>query len=142
MSTNKISKLFIRGHHASMEMWTPKVTDDSLYLKCENGNENDSGKYAVVLMTGGQTVWYIAKNLSKTVKLFLTLPNCVIKCKDVRKRINYGAGYGLKIPTYTGFSDIDFGFFDMCLLHRDSTLSYKFGKIYERTIVIRKKNCY
>ena len=27
----------------------------------------------------------------------------------------------------------------MCLLHRDSTLSYKFGKIYERTIVIRKK---
>ena len=103
MSTNKISKLFIRGHHTSMEMWTPKVTDDSLYLKCENGNENDSGKYAVVLMTGGQTVWYIAKNLSKTVKLFLTLPNCVIKCKDVRKRINYGAGYGLKIPAHYRF---------------------------------------
>lgn len=124
MSTNKISKLllrnveekialiiekkisfdsFIRGHHASMEIWTPKVTDGSLYLKCENGNENDSDKYAVVLMTGGQTGCYIPKNLSKTVKLFLTLPNCVINCIDVRKRINYGAGYGLKIPAHYRF---------------------------------------
>ena len=28
---------FIRGYHAYMEIWTPKVGDDSLYLKCEDG---------------------------------------------------------------------------------------------------------
>ena len=36
-----------------MEIWTPKVRDDSLYLKCEDGNKHD--KYVVAVIIGGQT---------------------------------------------------------------------------------------
>lgn len=35
--------------------------------------------------------------MSKKFKLFLTLLNCVIKCKTDGKRIKWGAGYGLEI---------------------------------------------
>ena len=38
------------------------------------------------------------KNLSKIFEPFLTLPNCVIKCKIVEKRINRGAGCGPEVP--------------------------------------------
>ena len=51
-------------------------------------------------MSGEQTGGYIPKNLSKTVKLFLTLLNCNKKSKDVQKCINYGAGYGLENPVH------------------------------------------
>ena len=33
-----------------METWAPKVGDDSLHLKCEDGNEDN--KYAVTVMIG------------------------------------------------------------------------------------------
>ena len=37
-----------------MEIWTPKVGDDSLYLKCED--ENKHNKYAVALVIRGKTL--------------------------------------------------------------------------------------
>ena len=37
--------------------------------------------------------------------LFLTVPNCAIKCKVTGKRINRGAGYGLEIPARAIFLD-------------------------------------
>ena len=40
----------------------------------------------------------VPRNLSKIFKLFLTLPNCAIKCNVTRKRINQRARYGLEIP--------------------------------------------
>ena len=46
----------------------------------------------------GKTGGHIPKNLSKTFKHFLTLPNCTIKCTVIRKRVNHGTGYGLEIP--------------------------------------------
>ena len=46
----------------------------------------------------GKTGGHIPKNLSKTFKRFLTLPNCTIKCTVIRKRVNHGTGYGLEIP--------------------------------------------
>ena len=45
---------FIQGYHAYMEIWTPKVGDDSLYLKCEDENKHD--KYAVALVIRGKTL--------------------------------------------------------------------------------------
>ena len=38
---------------------------------------------------------HVPKNLSKGFNLFLTLPNCDIKCKVTGKRINRGVRYGL-----------------------------------------------
>ena len=46
----------------------------------------------------GKTGGHIPKNLSKTFKRFLTLPNCTIKCTVIRKNVNHGTGYGLEIP--------------------------------------------
>ena len=47
---------------------------------------------------GGHTGGHVPKNLSKILNIFLTLPNCAIKCKVTGKHINQGAGYGLEIP--------------------------------------------
>ena len=60
-----------------MDVCTPNVGDENLYLESEDGNENDKNAVAVIIdeKTGG----YIPKNLSKTSKRFLTLPNCTIK---------------------------------------------------------------
>ena len=44
--------------------------------------------------TGG----HIPKNLSKTFRRFITLPNCTIKCTVIRKRVSHGAGYRLEVP--------------------------------------------
>ena len=52
-----------------MEIWTPKVEDDSLYLRCEDRNEHD--EYAAAVMIEGQTGGHIPKNFSKIFKLFL-----------------------------------------------------------------------
>ena len=40
--------------------WAPKVEDDSLHLKCGDGNERDM--YVVTVMIGGKTGGYFSKN--------------------------------------------------------------------------------
>ena len=42
-------------------------------------------------------------NLSKICNLFLTLPNCAIKCKVTGKCVYRGAGCGLEIPVQYNF---------------------------------------
>ena len=69
--------------------------DESLYLTCEDGNKHN--KPAVAVIIGGSTVGNVPKTLSKTVSLFLALPNFVINCKVTGKRINRGAENGLKV---------------------------------------------
>ena len=54
-----------------MEIWTPEVEDDTLYLRCEDRNEHDEYEYAVAVMIRGQTGGHIPKNFSKIFKLFL-----------------------------------------------------------------------
>ena len=39
---------FVRGYHAYMDIWTPKVGDENFCLKPEN--ENQYGKFAVAIM--------------------------------------------------------------------------------------------
>ena len=79
-----------------MDVWTPNVGDENLYLEPEDGNEYD--KNAVAVIIDGKTGGHILKNLSKTFKCFLTLPNCTVKCTVIGKRVNHGTGYGLEIP--------------------------------------------
>ena len=69
---------FVRGYHVYTDIWTPNVGYENLYLEPEDGNEY--GKNAVVVIIDGKTGGNIPKNLSKTFKHFLTLPNCTIKC--------------------------------------------------------------
>ena len=92
---------FIRGYHAYIEKWTAKVGDGSVCLKCEDGKEHN--KYAAAVMIGGRIGSHVPKNVSKVFNLFLTLPNCAIKCKFTRKYIYRGAGYILEIPVQYNF---------------------------------------
>ena len=55
-----------------METLKPKVRDDSLHLKCEGGNELDSDKQAIVVMTGGQTCGYTMELDTDQKLLFIT----------------------------------------------------------------------
>ena len=77
---------FIQGCHAYVEIWTPKVGDESLYLICKYSNEHN--KYVVAVMIGGRTGGHVPKNLSKILNFFLTLLNCAIKGTVAGKRIN------------------------------------------------------
>ena len=49
------------------------------------------------MIIDGKTGGHIPKNLSKTLRRFLTFPNCTIKCNVFGKRVNHGACYGLEI---------------------------------------------
>ena len=62
---------FVRGYHESMDVWTPNVGDENLYLEPEDGNVYD--KNAVAVIIDGKTGGHIPKYLSKSFKRFLTL---------------------------------------------------------------------
>ena len=68
-----------------MEIWTSKVGDDSLYLKCEDGNEHN--KYAVAVMIGGRAM--VGMSQRTWIKfltfflLFLTVASNVKSLKNV-----------------------------------------------------------
>ena len=44
---------FVGGYHAYMDVWTPNVGDENLYLEPEDGNEYD--KNAVTVIIDGKT---------------------------------------------------------------------------------------
>ena len=47
---------FVSGYHAYMDVWTPNVGDENLYLEPEDGNECDKNAVAVIndIKTGGR----------------------------------------------------------------------------------------
>ena len=87
---------FVQGYHTYMDLQTPNVGDENLYLEPEDGNDYD--KNAVVVIIDRKTSGDVPKNLSKTFKRFLTLLNCTIKCTVIGKCVNHGTGYRLEIP--------------------------------------------
>ena len=89
-------KVFVRRYHAYKDVWTPNIGDENLYLESEDGNEYD--KNAVAVINDRKTGENILKNLSKTFKRLITLPNCTIKCTVIGKRVSHGAGYRLEVP--------------------------------------------
>ena len=46
---------FVRGCHAYMDVWTPNVGEETLYLEPEDGNEHDKNVVALIVdrKTGG-----------------------------------------------------------------------------------------
>ena len=73
-----------------MDVWTPNLGDENLYLEPKDRNEYD--KNAVVVIIDRKTGERIPEKLSKTFERFLMLPTCTIKCTVIRKRVNHGAG--------------------------------------------------
>ena len=92
---------FVRGHHAYMDIWKPKVGDENVCLKSENENQND--KFAVAIVLEERIVGHVPKNLSKIFHQFTKILNCTIGCKVTGKRVNRRAGYGLEIPVQYRF---------------------------------------
>ena len=78
-----------------METWTPKVEDDSWYLKHEDGNKPD--KCAVAVINGGQVGRFIKKNSVKLSRSSYSSIKCVINCIVVGKCINWRLRYDLEI---------------------------------------------
>ena len=92
---------FIRGYHAYIDIWKPKVGDENFCLKSEN--ENQHGKFAVAIVLEERIVGHVPKNLSKIFHQFKKIPNCTIGCKVTGKRVNRGAVYGVEIPVQYRF---------------------------------------
>lgn len=87
---------FVRGYHAYMDSWDPKVGDENLELVPEEDNEHDD--FAVAIKFEDRIVGHVPKNLSKIMNRFTKIPSCSLRCKVTGKRVNRGAGYGLEIP--------------------------------------------
>ena len=86
---------FVRGYHAYIDSWDPKVGDKNLELVPEEGNEHDD--FAVAIKFEDHIVGHVPKNLSKIMNRFTKIPSCSLRCKVTGKRVNRGAGYGLEI---------------------------------------------
>ena len=96
---------FVRGHHANMDLWTPKVGDENFCLKSEN--ENQHGKFAVAIVLEERIVGHVPKTLRKIFHQFMKIPNCIIGCKVTGNRVNRGAGYGLEIHVHYRFIGVE-----------------------------------
>ena len=40
---------FIQGYHAYVDIWTPNIGDENLYVEPEDGNEYDKNAMAVII---------------------------------------------------------------------------------------------
>ena len=87
---------FVRGYHAYIDSWDPKVGDENLELVPEEDNEHDD--FAAAIKSEDRIVGHVPKNLSKIMNRFTKIPSCSLRCKVTGKRVNRGAGYVLEIP--------------------------------------------
>ena len=72
---------FVRGYHAYMDIWTPKVGDENFCLKSEN--ENQHGKFAFAIVLEERIVGHVPKHLNKIFHQFMKIPNCTIGNSNV-----------------------------------------------------------
>ena len=87
---------YVRGYHAYMNIWNPKLGDNEVEVKHEVNNEHD--KFTITIFYSKRIVGNVPTNLSKFFYQFLSLPNCTISCEVTGKRVNRGGGYDLEIP--------------------------------------------
>ena len=87
---------FIRGYHAYINSWDPKVGDENLELVPEEDYEHDD--FVVAIEFEDRIVGHVPKNLSKIMNSFTKIASCSLRCKVTGKRVNREAGYGLEIP--------------------------------------------
>ena len=86
---------FIRGYHVYQHIWTP-VEGETYSCTREPGNEQDCN--AVAVMYEDRVVGHIPLVLSKCIFLLLTFLGSFVETKVTGKKINWGGGYGLKVP--------------------------------------------
>ena len=97
--TRSISS-YIRGYHAYMDIWTPRVGDDTLICQHEENNVYDLHAVSIVHndLVNNRIVGHVPLNYAPIFHRFLKLPNHRIRCRVTGERINRGGGYGLEIP--------------------------------------------
>ena len=98
---------FVRGCHVYMNIWEPLV-GECIKSRKEPTNEMDKTAVAVIRINSYSeevVVGHVAKNMSKIVFMFLSLPHCALDIFVTGKRINRGGGYGLEIPANFYFHD-------------------------------------
>ena len=88
--------LLVRGYHAYIDSWDPKVGNENLELVPEEDNEHDD--FAVAIKFEDRIVGHVPKSLSKIMNRFAKIPSCSLRCKVTGKRMNRLTGYGLEIP--------------------------------------------
>ena len=91
---------FVRGFHAYMDIWTPKVGGENFCLNPENENQHDKFAVAIVLE---ERIGHVPEKLSKIFHQFMKVPDCAIGCKVTGKRVNRETGYGLEISVQYRF---------------------------------------
>ena len=90
------SHSYVRGYHAYMNIWNPKLGNNDVEVKHEVNNKHD--KFAIAIFHSKRIVVHVPKNLRKFFYQFLSLPHCTISCEVTSKRVNRGGGYDLEIP--------------------------------------------
>ena len=86
---------YMRGYHAYMDIWNPRISE-VLLLERESNNSED--RFAIAIKRTGSVVGHVPFNHALLVSGFLR--------RDVNKglvevtglKVNRGAGYGLEIP--------------------------------------------
>uniref|UniRef100_A0A1X7UPP5 HIRAN domain-containing protein n=1 Tax=Amphimedon queenslandica TaxID=400682 RepID=A0A1X7UPP5_AMPQE len=94
-SGTAIINSYIRGYHAYMEVWTPKI-GEVLVVKREA--ENPHHRYAVAIIKDGETVGHVPYNFAPIVSHFLKREVNKAFVEVTGDRINRGGGYGLEVP--------------------------------------------
>ena len=92
---------FVRGFHAYMDIWTPKVGGENFCLNPENENQHD--KFAVAIVLEDRIVGQVPEKLSKIFHQFMKVPDCAIGSKVTGKRVNRETGCGLEISVQYRF---------------------------------------
>ena len=91
---------FVRGFHAYMDIWTPKVGGENFCLNPENENQHDKFAVAIVLE---ERIGHVPEKLSKIFHQFMKVPDCAIGSKVTGKRVNRETGCGLEISVQYRF---------------------------------------
>ena len=96
---------FARGYHAYMNVWNPLVEET---LKCRQEPSNEVYKNAVAIIRSdswekGTIAGHFRQNISKTLSMFLKVPNTSIEVQVVGKTLSCGGGYSLEIPVIYRF---------------------------------------
>ena len=87
-------------------VWSPIIVEEN--LKCRYEEKNEEDEFAIGVYRNDfqkeTLVGHMPRNISKFAYKFLKLPNSKLSCKVKEKRLNRGAGYGLKIPVIYTFN--------------------------------------
>ena len=86
---------FIRGYHAYMDVWEPRI-GEVLMLQREINNPAD--QLAVAVVKSGVTVGHVPYNLAPVLSHFLNRATNTGVAEITGDKVNRGGGYGLEIP--------------------------------------------